>query len=167
MWRDNTGRVVRHLAVREGVDVTDKERGTSFDLVIQGIEDDIHAAERAGCVPEGHAAICRTQTGIARAIRHTYERVACTPSETVALLRSEVVNLVQAHADDSVKRALSTRLPDAALAGASATPGWHDIAKRFAATLAASPWAIVGVVGLFAVSPSLRELARALVEAMR
>lgn len=147
--------------------MTDKERGTSFDLVIQGIEDDIHAAERAGCVPEGHAAICRTQTGIARAIRHTYERVACTPSETVALLRAEVVNLVQAHADDSVKRALSSRLPDAALAGTSATPGWREIARRFAATLAASPWAIVGVVGLFAVSPSLRELARALVEAMR
>ena len=165
---DNSGWVAGHLVVWEGVAVTDKERGTSFGLVIQGIEDDIHAAERAGCVPEGHAAICRTQTGIARAIRHTYERVACTPSETVSLLRAEVVNLVQAHADDSVKRALSTRLPDATLAGAgAATPGWHDIAKRFAATLAASPWAIVGIVGLFAVSPSLRELARALVEAMR
>jgi hypothetical protein len=146
VWRDNTGRVVGHLAVWEGMAVTDKERGTSFDLVIQGIEDDIHAAERAGCVPEGHSAICRAQTGIARAIAHTYDRVVGNPAATVALLRSQ---------------------PDSALAGVPATPGWHEIAKRFAATLAASPWAIVGIVGLFAVSPSLRELARALVEAMR
>lgn len=146
--------------------MTEAERTTSFDLVIRSIEDDIHAAERAGCAPEGHAAICRTQTGIARAIKHTYDRVASVAPETVSMIRAEVVALVQAHADDSVKRALSTRLPSEAVSGAT-TPGWREIARRFACTLSGSPWAIVGIVGLFAVSPSLRELVRALVGAMK
>ena len=139
----------------------------SFAIVIAGINDEIQTAFNEPCSDKGHSALCRGTKGIARAVALTFKRVEKVPHETVGLLRAEVVNLVHAHADDSVKRALSTRLPDAALSGAAATPGWHEIAKRFAATLAASPWAIVGVVGLFAVSPSLRELARALVEAMR
>ena len=140
----------------------------SFAIVIAGINDEIQTAFDESCSDKGHSALCRGSKGIARAVALTFKRVEKVPHETVGLLRAEVVTLVQAHADDSVKRALSTRLPDAALAGAgAATPGWHEIAKRFAATLASSPWAIVGIVGLFAVSPSLRELARALVEAMR
>jgi hypothetical protein len=131
-------------------------------LVIQAIEDEIAAATRAGCGPEGHVAICKTQTGIARAIKHTYERVASNPAETVSLLRAEVVTLVQAHATDAVRHAIGMRLPEDATPTAP-PPGWPEIARRFAATLAGSPWALVGIVGMLALSPSLRELARGIV----
>jgi hypothetical protein len=140
---------------------------TSFGLVLQGIEDDIHAAELGGCTPEGHGSICRTQRGITRAVEHTYRRVVAIPAETVALLRTEVVELVQAHATDAVKHAIGMRLPASADATATApTPGWAEIARRFAATIAGSPWALVGIVGMLALSPSLRELVKGIVSGL-
>ena len=112
-------------------------------LALDMMDRRIASAKEAKCSDQGHHEVDESLGDFADCFRHL----------------SAVV--------DELPNAIADRLSTIVPAGVPATPGWHEIARRFAATLASSPWAIVGIVGLFAVSPSLRELARALVEAMR
>lgn len=138
------------------------ELGGMQDMLDRRIAD----AKAAECGPKGHMEVVGSLGDVALCFRYLAAMVEQLPERISERMRSDVVRLVQAHADDAVKRALGSRLPGVGMVG-TATPGWREIGRKFAATLAGSPWAIVGVVGLFAVSPSLRELVRALVGAMK
>jgi hypothetical protein len=93
--------------------MSDEHRGadTSFGLVLRGIEDAIAEAKQLGCTSPGHAAICRAELGFARALDHVHEKIEGVPAKTVALLRAEVVTLVDAHAEDAVLKHLARRVP--------------------------------------------------------
>ena len=84
---------------------------TSFGLVQRELDEAIAAAKAGGCTPEGHAAVCRAIGTEGRMIGYVHTAVRAVPGETVALLRAEVVTLVQAHAEDAVIRHLSRRVP--------------------------------------------------------
>ena len=124
----------------------------SFDLVIAAIKDDIRTAAMEPCNPKGHDAICRGQTGMARALSLTFHRLDRVPGDTVALLRSEVITLVDSHAEDAVIRHLARRVPvgQAAVVSRESAPGWLASVGTTLRTVGV-PGAVVavsGVVGL-------------------
>jgi hypothetical protein len=87
------------------------EPQTSFGLVIKNIREDIASAKEYSCGKEGHALICKVDGHFADALEHIYVCAKTTPERTVAMLRSEVVTLVDSHAEDAVIRHLARRVP--------------------------------------------------------
>jgi hypothetical protein len=80
----------------------------------------------AGCSPDGHRGIGRAAQMDGRLLGFIHTEVKATPERTVALMRSEVVTLVQAHAEDAVKRHVERMLPagQAAVVSRESAPGW-------------------------------------------
>ena len=128
----------------------------------------LDAARIAGCGDEGHRDVLDALGDFTDFIRKLSKSVDRLPEAISERVNDDVLRLIDAHTKDAVILAVQNFVPhEQPVAVPAATPGWGEIARRFCATLAGSPWALVGIVGLFAISPSLRELARALVEAMR
>jgi len=116
--RDNAGRVVRHLAIREDVGMSEEhEKKFGFEMVHSDLDVEIEEALRAECGPAGHKAVVRSCQKVSRILECLHEEVKCIPGETVALLRAEVISLIDAHAGDAVKRQIDRMLPADALGG--------------------------------------------------
>jgi hypothetical protein len=119
---------------------------TSFGLVQRELDEAIAAAKAGGCTPEGHAAVCRAIGTEGRMIGYVHTAVRAVPGETVALLRAEVVTLVQAHAEDAVKRHVKRMLPDAPGSPTTPTEDRRRIPAGVWAVMAAmgrtAPWAV-------------------------
>ena len=99
---------------------------TSFGLVQRELEEALIEAKAHPCSPEGHSAVVWAVGTEGRMIGYTYTAVRSVARETVELLRSEVVTLVHAHAEDAVKRHVERMLPagQAAAVSRESTPGW-------------------------------------------
>lgn len=110
----------------------------AMDPVMATLERQIVAARDAGCGARGHEALVEAVADVAGAFRYLAGVVEQIPD------------------------AVAARLAGTGHAARETPPPWADIGRTLAMTLARSPWALVGIVGVLAVSPALREFVRAI-----
>lgn len=124
----------------------DREQPTGFGMVLDERDRILTEAIAAGCSPDGHRGIGRAAQMDGRLLGFIHAEVKATPERTVALMRSEVVTLVQAHAEDAVKRHVKRMLPDAPGSPTTPTEDRRRIPAGVWAVMAAmgrtAPWAV-------------------------
>ncbi len=71
----------------------------------------IAEAKAAGCTEAGHKAMTAAVQDVAMCFRYLADHVERLPERVSERMRSDVVTLVQAHAEDAVKKHLAMRVP--------------------------------------------------------
>ena len=115
-----------------------RDKTGAMDPVMETLERQIVAARDAGCGTRGHDALVEAVADVAGAFRYLASIVEQIPDAVVE------------------------RLAGTGHSARETPPPWADIGRTLAMTLARSPWALVGIVGVLAVSPALREFVRAI-----